>query len=180
MRLKLRRRSVYVATVVACLAMVGGFAVAALYNGFTTTTITNTNVGTVGSSVGDTIYHAGFSVSLIASTKGTAGCQSGAVAGSAPSGGVETDTIYVSGAANTCPAASEWYEEFSFTSVSIATAAVDTFTFATNGGVSATTSFTLTLAGSETSESLIVLVDDGPASTTPVSITGITVVASGA
>jgi hypothetical protein len=180
MRFKMRRKSVYVATIVAILAMVGGFAVATLFNGFGTSTVTNTNAGTVGSSVGDTIYHNGFSVTLASSSAAGGACQSGSIAGSAPVGGVETDHIFVAGAAANCPSGtSEWYEEFSFSSVSVATAAVDTFTYATSGGTSTTTSFTLTLSGTETSESLTVFVDDGPTSTTPVAITSLTVVVTG-
>lgn len=180
MRLKLSRKGVYAATIVACVAMVAGFAVAALYNGFTTTTVTGTNVGTVGSSTGNTIYQAGFTVTLVASSAAGGGCQSGSIAGSTPAGsGVETDLIYVSGAAASCPTTSEWYEEVNFSSVSVTTAAKDTFTFATNGGASDTASFTLTLHGGETSELLTVFVDDGPASTTPISISSLTVVVTG-
>jgi hypothetical protein len=179
MRLKMSRRGVYVATIVACLAMVGGFAVAALYNGFTSTAVTNTNVGTVGSSLGNTIYQAGFTVTLAASSAAPAGCQSGNIAGSAPVSGVETDLVYVAGAAASCPTTSEWYEEINFSSVSDTLSSKDTFTFATNGGGSATSSFTLTLHGTETSELLTVFVDDGPASTTPVAITSLTVAVTG-
>lgn len=183
MKLKLRRRGVYVGTIVAMVAMIGGFALAALAGTFTHQIITGQNVGSV-SSTSNTIYSAGFTVTLSAATAPTAGCQTGSVAGS--SGVAEADNIYVEGAANSCPAASEWYEEFSFGTVSAASctpSCVDTFTFATTipGPTTYSTSFTLTLNAAATSETLVVFVDDGTtaAGALPMPISSISVVASG-
>jgi hypothetical protein len=177
---KFSRRGVYVATIVAMVTLVAGFAVAALYNGFGTTTVNGQNAGIVTAPT-DTMYHAGFSVTLLASTAASGTCQSGPIAGSGPTSGVETDNIYIAGAANSCPSGtSEWYEAFSFGSIVHSGAATDTFTFATTTGSGTVTSiFTLTLSGTETSEVLTVFVDDGPSASMPIAIDSVSVAASG-
>ena len=185
MKLKLSRRGIYVGTIVAMLAMIGGFALASLAGGFTHSTVTGQNFGSV-SGTANTIYSGGFTVTLLASSAGT-GCQSGAITGSTTIvAGVETDNVFVEGAANSCSASGEWYEEFSFVPASTAAcggaSCVDTLSFATTtGGTTTSTAFTLTTTAAATTEDLNVFVDDGPTAggALPISITSVSVVASG-
>ena len=116
MALRLRRRSVYVATIVAILAMVGGFALASIPNGFTSSSTGNQNSGTV-VSAGNTQYSGGFTVTLVTLTPQSGGCgTSGTVTGG---GTTNVNVLLYTG--STCPQTNEWYEEVSFSLASVAT-----------------------------------------------------------
>jgi hypothetical protein len=184
MKLHMSRRSVYVGTIVAMVAMIGGFATAAAITGFSSNSVSGANSGTV-LAPGNTIYNGGFSVALVASTAPSGGCQnSQSIAGT---GNPETDNVYISGAAgSSCPAGtSEWYEEFAFVQVTGSLSNdKDTLTFVTtingNSPATVTSAFTLTLSGTCATENLNVFVDTGVAATaTPIGFNSVVVTASG-
>jgi hypothetical protein len=165
MKLKLRRRSVYIATIVAILAMAGGFALATFPNGITLGGASSgQNSGTF--SAGNTIWEAaGASVALVQADSPATSCAL-SVTGTVAS-------VYLNGAA-TCATGgtSEWYEEFQLA----ATEAVgdsDTFNWYVVGGVPAAADQSFTLGAQygvsgPTAVTLVVYIDMGPASTTPV------------
>lgn len=187
MRLKLRRKSVYVATIVAIFAMLGGFAVATLGN-FSTV---SSNQNTVSSTLGNTVWN-GATASLAPSyvivgvTCATAPTFSGATAST------QNACINVStnAAESTIGATNHYVEEFTFTlAVTTTTPAAcvsptvcsDTFavSFVTstgNGAVAYTVSLTdpTTTGGNDL---LNIYLDFGASA--PTSITAMDVVATG-
>jgi hypothetical protein len=166
MRLKLRRKSVYVATIVAILAMAGGFALAAFPGTFTVFggASSNQNSGVFGG--GPTIWSGGAAVSLIQATAATA-CDTVAYTTTAA-------TVFLDGSALcTGQAGTQWYEDFHFTATEAGTDS-DNFAFYVTGGANgAEQAFTVTASGTYTGAvTLDVYVEMGPASTSPVAITG--------
>jgi hypothetical protein len=177
MKLKLKRRSVYIATIVAIFAMAGGFALATFPGGFSGFggTSSNQNSGTfVG---GNTIWSNGASVTLVQAAAPTA-CDTVAYATTAA-------TVYLDGS-YTCAngmssAVNQWYEDFTFTTPSEANGLADNFAWYVVGGPTPagqlfTVSGSVTYTGTVT---LNVYFDMGPASANPLTLTSISATVSG-
>lgn len=173
MVLKLSRRGVYGATIVAILAMVGGFALAtfpAAFTGFGGAT-SNQNSGTF--TGGNTIWSGGASVALVQAAAPSA-CDSVAYVSTVA-------TVYLDGS-STCASAAgtQWYEEFTFTAVE-ANGDVDTFVWYVVGGPT-TAGQQFVVDGSATytgSATLNVYFDMGPNTANPGGLTSISATVSG-
>jgi hypothetical protein len=171
MRLKLRQRSVYAATIVAVLALIGGWAMATTLSGITGPASVNQNAGTITTPSG-TMFAGSVSVTLTQVTLASSGlCD---VSPSwATAGTPGTLNVYVTGT-NTCTSgglssATDWFEELSWASVTVPTTTtspvVDTFYITTAGGASPNTvTFTVTTPTSTTTGTgtLNVFLDVGP------------------
>lgn len=178
MALKLSRKSVYVATIVAILAMVGGFALAtfpAAFTGFGGAT-SNQNSGTF--TGGNTIWSSGASVALVqgAAVPLSSDCDVVAYAGTVA-------TVYLDGS-STCASAAgggqQWYEEFTFNAVEV-NGYVDTFVWYVVGGPT-TAGQQFVVDGSATyigGVTLDVYFEMGPNSANPVGLTSISATVSG-
>jgi hypothetical protein len=106
MGLKMSRRNVYIATVVAILAMAGGFALAAGFSGFSPTGGL-VNAGTF--TTQNTMYAGtGSSQSIAVTTTTTGTCTSSGATGVAPG------TIYIAGSVACDSTTSAWVEELTF------------------------------------------------------------------
>jgi hypothetical protein len=175
MKLKLRRRSVYVATIVAILAMAGGFALATFPGAFSVFggTSSNQNSGTFNG--GNTIWSSGAAVSLVQAAAPTA-CDTVAYTGAAA-------TAFLDGSA-TCASAvgggTQWYEDFHFTAAEV-NGYADNFAWYVVGGPT-TAGQLFTVSGSATyagAVTLDVYVEMGPASANPLTLTSISATVSG-
>lgn len=174
MGLKLRRRSVYIGTIVTLVAMVGGLALAVGISGITFAPGTgNQNFGQISS--GNTLYGAGPVVATLNLVSGD-GSASGTCGGTAAYS-ASAATIVVAGAASACTATGEWYDLLTFTGVSVTATTSDTFWVAVNGGLSGT-SFTVTSGTIFNPATLTIYIDDGPTSAAP-QITSLTVTVNG-
>lgn len=172
MKLNLRRRSVYIGTIVALVAMIAGFALASV-GGITFAPGTgNQNSGTI--SPGNTIYATTVATLTLVPTDGlTAGCLS-----TIAYVGTTANIPVVGVTGSTCPATGEQYDELTFTGVSVPASALDTFWISVNGAA-ANPAFTVTGSGSAiTGGTLNIFIDAGPTSAAP-GITSITVTVSG-
>ena len=164
MKLKLRRRSIYVGTIVALVAMIGGFALAAGAFGGTFTS----NGYNSGSAVsGDTIYSAG-GVSVSYAPEATTGCSANPTTTA-----VAATNVYVGG---TC-VTGDWYAAFTFTATIVAGTGTDNFAVSEAGSNPAAGSIhvSVTYVGTET---LTVYLDLGTA-TPPASITTVSAAVTG-
>lgn len=173
MGLKLRRRSVYVATIVAMLAMVGGFALATfpgVFTGFGGTS-SNQNSGTFNG--GNTIWSNGATAALVQGAQAPS-CDAVAYV-------TTTATVYLDGSA-TCSTATgtQWYEEFNFTATEVS-GYVDHFAWYVVGGTNpAEQAFSVAGSGSYVgSVTLNVFFDMGPTSANPLTLTSISATVSG-
>ena len=187
MGLKLRRRSVYIGTIVAILAMIGGLALASLGN-FSTV---NSNQNTVSSTLGTTVWNTATSALSPAFTTATVTCQtSPSFSGTAPTTQSGCISVATNLAESSVSGSNHFVEEFTFTlavttstpSACVSTAVCsDTFdtTFSTSTGNGAV-SFTVTLTDptlSTGSDILNIYLDFGTSA--PTSITVMYVVATG-
>lgn len=168
MRKTLQRKTIYGATVLAILLLVGGFAVASFINTITVTS-TGQNNGTI-SGTSNTVWGTGtVSVSLVVATS-TASCDV------SPTAATSTVVYLIGGAACATSGSSEWWEEFVFPTVTYpASPASDTFYFYVVGGASGSASQTFTVSGAGSAVSgmvLAVYLDMGPSSGNPSQITG--------
>ena len=164
MKLKLRRRSVYIGTIAAILALVGGLAVAGVVLTFTGTTGFNTGSQTVGNTIYSATPIAG-TFSLQSAAPGACG------AGPAytPPTGDGTDVVYVSETGAICTgngAGGELYDElvFSASGLTALHTYIDTISITTtpaSPGGTITVAFTTVPTG--TTESLTIWVDLGAA-----------------
>ena len=182
MRLQLKRRSVYIATIVAILAMAGGFALATfpgVFSGFGGAT-SNQNSGTY--SGGNTIWSAGATVALVqdpapAGASASVACDTVAYAGTSA-------TVYLDGS-QTCSAGwgqgtTQWYEEFNFTANEVS-GYVDHFAWYVVGGPTTTGQlFTISGSGGYTNGvTLNVYFDMGAATANPLVLTSISATVTG-
>jgi hypothetical protein len=174
MKLKLSRRSVYAGTVVALIAMVAGFALAAVPGGFTTHSVGNQNAGIVTTS-GNTQYSGGFTVNLV-TFAAAAGC---ATTGTA-TGGATTNVNVLLYTGSTCPQTSEWYEEVSFplTTVTAGTTLFYINSVDTSGSGSSGT-ITITDVVGTGAATLNFYLDFGPTSAAMPTISSISIAATG-
>ncbi|MFZ0830127.1 MAG: hypothetical protein WCB18_08040 [Thermoplasmata archaeon] len=172
MGFKLRRRSVYIGTIVALLAMVAGLAVAAVSGIVFTTGTGNQNFGSI--TTGNTIYSSASTVtlSLVSGDGLTNGCLlTTTYAGSAAN-------IPVVGTGTTCLASNEWYDQLTFTGVNVPASASDTFWIGVNGAA-AGAGFTVIGSGTAiVGGTLNIYIDDGPTSGAP-AITSVDVTVTG-
>lgn len=158
----IRRRSVYVATVVAMLAMAGGFVLA---TGFTAFTVSNTGGANVGQSAntGTTIYNAATVTSVISQPASVAPtCTAGPTYTQAAGTASYTYSISVTGLACVTSGA-DVYDTLTFTSATLSGTFQDTFTV-TAGSTTVTLYFT-TATLSTSTQTLILEVDLGSATT---------------
>lgn len=173
MKLKLRRKSVYVGTIVALLAMVGGLAVAAVSGIVFTTGTGNQNFGSI--ATGNTIYAQSGVTATLALVSGD-GLASGCSTSASYTSNVAN--IAVAGIDSTCLATGTWYDELSFSPIAVGTSgASDIFFIAINGGTSGAP-FTISASGAVASGILNIYIDDGPTSAAP-GITSIDVTVTG-
>lgn len=173
MRLKLKRRSVYVATIVAILAMIGGLAVAAISGIVFTPGTGNQNFGQI--SPGNTIYaQTGVTATLVL-TSGYSGATGTCATSAAYTAGAAN--IVVAGSSAACTATGEWYDILSFSGVDVPAGASDTFYIGVNGGA-ALAPFTITSSTLQTPSTLNIYIDDGSTTGAP-QITALTVTVSG-
>ncbi len=149
-RWRLTRRTTYVVTIVAMLAVAGGFAVATAFYASLTMGPTGFGGAQGSATAGSTIYSASgssSSASFAVNAPSSAGCTSTAT--STPASGststvTSTATAWVAGASGaTCPTTSDYYDELTFTSAGQSVAASTTATF--------TDKFTVTLGIGTTS-----------------------------
>jgi hypothetical protein len=167
MRKMLQRKTIYGATIVAILLLVGGFAVANFINTITVNT-TGQNTGTT-SGAASTVWGSGaVTVSLKVAT-------SSAACDVSPTAATATPVYLIGGAACAASGSTEWYEEFVFPPVTYPAAGLDTFYFYVVGGYSGSASQTFTITGSGTDVTNMVLtvyLDMGPATGNPSQIGG--------
>lgn len=161
MNVVIRKRSVYLATALTVMAMVGGFALAA-YAGTFTISGPGQNVGSFNAQ--GTIFSGGATVNLVQASLPATSC--GSTGGANP-------TVYEAGSV-TCATGvgTEWYEQFSFASApcNAANHCVDTFTV--YGGIASLQSFVITTPGSATTTTVTVNLDFGTASANPTTYAG--------
>jgi len=162
MALKLRRRSVYVATIVAMLAMVGGLAMAS----FITTVTTGGQNGYSVTSATGTSYASGTPTVNLVWTTATGTCGTPTVA-------ANDANVYISGQAACQTATPDWFEELSFPGTSLVANPVDNFavTVGTNAPVLFTVSLITTSAHAITTD-VFYEVGTAAATTSNVGITG--------
>jgi len=128
MRLKTQRKVVYTTMALTVLALVGGYAAAAL----TAAGTTNNQNGFTFSAPTDTIYGGGSATATLATTQASSCTVSGGTV--TPASGVTTASAYVTGETACQSAANDFFEEFTFTSTPVTTAAPsDTFTVSCTG-----------------------------------------------
>lgn len=133
----LRRRTVYAATIVTMLVMVGGFAAASgLFSGFTTTTV-NGNQGTI--STANTIYSPGISSSLYTTGAGGSGgtCTASSSAGTTK----VVVTAWVAGGSGACTTTVDYVVQLTFTSattLAASTTYTDAFVISSEFGTAVT------------------------------------------
>ena len=160
MKLKIRRRSVYVATIVAMFAMLGGFALAATIGGITGTS-TNQNAGIITPSGTSTIFAGSVSVNLVQSNAGTS-CGSGNSWGTSGSGLQSPLSVYVTGTNACTDSESDWFELVQWTGVAVTATASDTFFVTTSSsGGSNTVSFVVSSGGASGTGVLDLYLDCG-------------------
>ena len=174
MELKLRRRSVYVGTIVALIAMIAGFALAVIPGGFTHTTVGNQNSGVVTTS-GNTQYSGGFTVNLATVVAGAGCATTGTV-----TGGATTNVNVLLYTGSTCPAANEWYEVVSFTLTAV-TAGTTVFYIDSedSNGAGSSGAITITDVVGTGAATLNFNLDFGPSSGVMPTITSISIAATG-
>jgi hypothetical protein len=160
MKLKLSRKSVYVATIVAMFAMLGGLALAGTLGGITGTS-SNQNAGIINPSGTSTIFAGAVSVNLVQSST-VAGCGSGASWGTTISGLQTPLSVYAEGT-NVCTnGESDWFELVQWTGVAVTGTASDTFYITTSGGTTPNTvSFVVSSSGASGTGALDVYLDCG-------------------
>ena len=166
MKLKLRRRSVYIGTIAAILVAVAGFAIA----GAALTFIGSTGFNTGTQTIGDTIYagSVGGTMSVQTIVPGSGSC--GAGPHYTDTTGTGTDTVDVSDTGAVCSAAGaggELYDELVFSASGLTSGDhyTDTFSFATTpASAGGTIILTFTTTPAATTETLTVWVDLGAAS----------------
>jgi hypothetical protein len=168
---KMKRRTVYVATVAAVLAMVGGFAMASLISTISSGGQNGYNV----QAPGNTMYGGGSqSTNLVFTT--APGCTSSG--GSVnPSSGTLTADVYVSGPASCQTSTADWFEEISFTSIAVPSATpsdVFTITVGANSPVTVTVTYSGLTSGTSivTTNVFYELGMSGTAGTCDIGITG--------
>ena len=170
---KLSRRSVYLATIVAILALTGGFALAGFPNVFTAFGGTSSNQNQGSFTAGNTIWSGGAQVSLIQMAAPTT-CYTVSYTG-------VTAAVYLDGAA-TCATggATQWYEDFHFTATE-ATLDSDNFNwFVVGGSNGADQAFTVSDSGSYNGAvTLDVYIEMGAATANPGTVTSISATVAG-
>lgn len=165
MRLKLRRRSVYIGTIVAILATIGGVAVAGAALIFSGSTGFNTGSQTVG----DTIY-SGSTITAVMSVQTSVPGSGSCPAGSHAATGTGTDTVDISDTGAICAgtgAGGELYDELVLSASGLTSGHtyVDSISIATtpaSAGGTVILTFSTTPGG--TTESLTLWIDLGAAS----------------
>lgn len=172
---KLQRRTVYAATIIALLALVGGFAMAA---SFSTTTLTATQGGTT-TTLTNTAW-AGSSVSAVFTTNG-AGCTGSPV--SVTSATAVSAYVNVGSVSGAC-ALGDFAEEIVFTATVPQGTSVltDTFTIYSDSSYStgqATLTVAVTESGTGTYVAELDLYSDYGSTTPPASISALNVVVNG-
>jgi hypothetical protein len=175
MSVRLRRRGVYIATIVAMLAMTAGFALAAFPGTFTQFGGGTSNQNSGVFSGGPTIWAGGASVSLMqAAAPASSSCDSVTYATTAAS-------VYLDGSA-LCSTATgtQWYEDFHFTATE-ASGDSDNFEWYVVGGANgAEQPFTVSESSTYTgSVTLDVYVEMGAANVNPLTLTSISATVSG-
>ncbi len=172
MGIRLRRRSVYLATIVAILAMTAGFAIAAFPNAFTLFggTTSHQNEGTFIS--GDSIFSAGASVTLT-QTAAPSTCYTVSYTGAAA-------TVFLDGTVTCATSLTQWYEDFHFLATEVSGDS-DNFHWYVVGGVNgADQTFTVAGAGGYTgSVTLDVYIEMGVATANPGTLTSISATVAG-
>jgi hypothetical protein len=171
MGLKLRQRSVYLGTIVAVLALIGGFAMATALSGITGPASVAQNAGTIVTTT-NTMFAGSVSVNLVQETLASSGLCDKNVAW-ATAGTPGTLSVNVTGT-NTCTSgggssSTDWFENVSWAAVTVPTttssAVIDTFYITTAGGSSPNTvTFTVTTPAHTTTGTgaLNVYLDVGP------------------
>lgn len=173
MVLKLRRRSVYIGTIIAVVSMAGGFALAAYPGAFTLFGGTNSGQNVGSFTGGNTIWSAGAAVSLVQAASPAALCTL-AYTGTAANVWLAGSSVCATGGA------SHWYEEFQLTATEAATNS-DSFHWYVVGGANGadqtfTVSQSVTYTGAVT---LNVWFDMGVATASPGTVTSITATVTG-
>ncbi len=180
MGLKLSRRSVYVGTVVALVAVLAGFATAAAVSGLPFSGVSaNQNYGTI--STGNTIYAAsGVTVSfaLVDGQSVSSTCLTTA----AYSSNAADIVVNASVGGTTCSETNTWYDVLTFSGVAYTypgsgSGATDKFWIALNG-TPAGSPFTITAGASVSAGVLTIYIADGDSNYAP-QITSLTVSVSG-
>lgn len=165
MALKLRRRSVYVGTIMAILATIGGFALAGTALTFSGSTGFNTGSQTVG----NTIYSGTAitaSMTVQTSVPGSGSCTAGS---QTPAQGAGTDTVDISDTGAACSAAGaggELYDQLVLHASGLTALQLykDTISIATTpASAGATVTITFSTAPVGTTETLTIWLDLGAA-----------------
>lgn len=165
MALKMRRRSVYVGTIIAMLAMIGGLAMASYIS---TVTTGGQNGYSVTSATG-TSYASGTPTVNLVWTTASACTSSGSVSPGGP-----TANVYVSGQATCQTSNPDWFEEISFPGAALVADPVDQFavTVGTNSPVTFTVTLTATHLEAITTNVFYEVGTSATSSTSNIGITG--------
>ena len=165
MRLKLRRRSVYVATIVAMVAMIGGLATAA----FITSVTTGGQNGYSVTSATGTSYASGTPTVNLVWTTATACTASGTVTPGGP-----TADVYITGQATCQTTNPDWFEVISFPGLALVADPIDHFavTVGTNSPVLFNVDLTATLGEAITTNVYYEVGASMTSSTSNIGITG--------
>jgi hypothetical protein len=165
MGLKMRRRSVYVGTIVAMLAMVGGLALAS----FVSTVTTGGQNGYSVTSATGTSYATGTPTVNLVWTTATACTASGTVSSAGP-----TASAFVAGPVACQTATPDWFEELTFPGTALVANPVDNFavTVGTNAPVVFSVSLTTTATHAITTNVFYEVGTSATASTSDVGVTG--------
>jgi hypothetical protein len=172
----MKRRTVYAATIVTMLVMVGGFALASgIFQNFGSTTVKG-NQGAV-TTTSDTIYSSGLTKSVF--TQGTDGsggaCSTPLAYSPANDSGFEIVTnSWVQGGPGACNNVADYVMQIQFASAATLTAGAysDTFSISSEFGsasayTTSTVTITCTLTGSENQCGVIINIDTGIAANMP-------------
>jgi|HubBroStandDraft_4_1064222.scaffolds.fasta_scaffold96365_2 hypothetical protein len=165
MGLKLRRRSVYLGTIVAMLAVVGGLATAS----FVSTITTGGQNGYSVTSATGTSYATGTPTVNLVWTTATACTASGNVPSAGP-----TAAVYVTGQVACQTATPDWFEEITFPGTALVANPVDNFavTVGANAPVLFSVSLTTTATHAITSSVFYEVGTSATATTSNIGITG--------
>lgn len=165
MGIKLRRKSVYIGTIVAMLAMVGGLAMATFVTDLTTG---GQNGYSVTSATG-TSYASGTPTVNLVWTTAAACTATGTVASAGP-----TQAVYVTGQVACQTATPDWFEEISFPGTALVANPVDSFavTVATNAPITFSVSLTTTATHAITTSVFYEVGASATADTSDIGITG--------
>ncbi len=174
---KIQRRAVYVGTIVAMVAMAGGFAVATIPNAFTFNG-GGQNGGAV--TTGNTQYAGAVQINLADVNPGSCVASGSVQTVTATASPGTFSTFYIDPAAPACPGVNTYWEVFNFTTSSSVIGSDIITVYVTGGGAAGTYSLVVDQTVGGEVQLVGMAIDFGPDTGAPDMATNIAVVVTGA